>query len=89
MTNYVPGPDEDVFLYDFRSLYPSVNYKNSYPVGHPNRIYVNKEVHWASEKEFVEGLKALGLDFRGLFKILLEPCGNTLIPAVPYREKDK
>lgn len=73
-------------------MYPYVNFFCLYPIGHPDIYFLNDTVNWTTFEEFSKGLKEVGmkrhgieLDDKGLYKVLVEPGGDTLIPPLPYR----
>ncbi|KAL3983293.1 interferon-induced GTP-binding protein Mx [Sarotherodon galilaeus] len=62
--------DEKIFYYDFTSLYPTVQSKKDYPVGHPQIIYSNFD----KLENYFGFVKCTVLPPRGLFH-----------PVLPYR----
>ena len=59
---------------DFCSLYPTVMFYNTYPIGHPEKIY-NPEV--------------FNKDWYGLIKCKVSPPKGLYHPVLPYRVKCK
>jgi len=76
----IPGAAEhfSIYYYDIVSLYPSVNFHSSYPIGHPSAIHVeNKPVEWRSPNDY---------SWKGLLKVFVVPPRETLlIPVLPLK----
>ncbi|XP_077961146.1 uncharacterized protein LOC144382995 [Gasterosteus aculeatus] len=68
------GADEKIRYYDFTSLYPTVQAKKQYPVGHPQVILKDFE---SIDKYF------------GLIKCTVLPPRGLFHPVLPYRCHDK
>ena len=69
-----------IFYYDIRSLYPYVNARSFYPVGHPDILI--------SQQDF-QPIKTVHKRFRGLFKCHILPPRQLYLPVLPMRTKSK
>ena len=93
---YTCEKGEKIYYYDFTSLYPTVNYYTTYPLGHPKREFHNKDVNWKSAKDIRKAFSRLRNTPKGsffemptmLFKCFVvagEKTNGTLIPALPAK----
>ena len=73
-----PGDGKTIRFYDIRSLYPYVNARKPYPVGHAKVV--------TSE---IEPLENCHLRYQGLFKCTVAPPTDLYIPVLPIRTQDK
>ena len=67
---------------DFTSLYPYINFKTEYPVGHPTvkLIPLNEQyVNWTSARDNPH---------KGVLKVLVIPPQNIKVPVLPVRFKN-
>ena len=70
--------EEVIRYYDIKSLYPFVNARREYPVGHPDILL-----------DISEPLHDVHTRFRGLFKCTVLPPRNLYIPVLPVRTSEK
>uniref|UniRef100_A0A914P579 DNA-directed DNA polymerase n=1 Tax=Meloidogyne incognita TaxID=6306 RepID=A0A914P579_MELIC len=67
----------EISCYDVVSLYPAVNFYADYPIGHPEVLELNKEVHWTKHEDLHP--------YRGIFKLFIIPPDDLFIPVIPER----
>ena len=71
----------EIRVLDFTSLYPSRNFFEQYPIGHPSKIEdPNIPVNWTKESDN---------PYKGLVKCFIVPPQNLKIPVIPNKYNDK
>lgn len=79
---YKAAPGERIRYLDFCSLYPDVNWRGKYPVGHPTQILVGEmECGTLSNDELEQAT--------GLIKCRILPPQSLKIPILPIRLSNK
>lgn len=73
-----------IFHIDFNSLYPDVQYKEYYPIGHPNILFNDEKI-----KEFIENEMKTNDRKTVFLKAKILPSQNLLFPILPLQVNNK